>query len=89
MALADLRTDWSRLSTLLRLAQRDGWNVSFGNGLVLVVHRRAARDVVVLPAALLGHARESGWRVARRPGGFDLRHPAVRHRVEVRLAATA
>ncbi len=89
MALADLRTDWSRLSTLLRHAQRDGWNISFGNGLVLVVHRRASRGVVVLPAALLGQAREAGWRVARRPGGFDLSHPAVRHRIQVRLAAAA
>ena len=59
--------------------------VSFRNGVVLVVPRRAARGVVVLPAALLGHAREAGWRVSRRPDGFELRHPAVRHRIEVRL----
>ncbi len=89
MALADLRTDWSLLSTLLRLAQRDGWNVSFREGLVLVVPKRAARGVLVLPAALLGHARGAGWRVARRAGGFELHHPAVRHRIEVRLAAAA
>ena len=87
MALAILRTDWSLLSTLLRLAQRDGWNVSFGKGFVLVVPKRAVRGVVVLPAALLGHARAAGWRVARRSGGYDLRHPEVRHRIEVRLAA--
>jgi hypothetical protein len=87
MALADSRTDWSLLSTLLRLAQRDGWSIAFGNGRVLVAHRRAARDVVVLPAALLRHARKAGWRIARRPGGFELRHPAVRHRIEVTLVA--
>ena len=87
MAFANPRTDWSLLSTLLRLAQRDGWHISFGKELVLVAHRRAARGVMVLPAALLGHARGAGWRVARRPGGFELRHPAVRHRIELRLAA--
>lgn len=87
MAMANLRTDWSLLSTLLRIAQRDGWNIAFGNGRITVAHRRAARGVVVLPAALLGHARGAGWRVARRPEGFELRHPGVRHRVEVRLAA--
>ena len=87
MALPDLRADWSLLSALLRLAQRDGWGVSFRNGVVLVVPRHAARGVVVLPAKLLGHAREAGWRVARRPQGFELRHPAVRNRIEVRLVA--
>ena len=87
MASANPLTDWSLLSTLLRLAQRDGWNISFGKELVLVVHRRAARGVLVLPAALLGHARGAGWRVARRPWGFELHHPAVRHRIEVRVAA--
>ena len=55
--------------------------------MVLVVPRRPARGVVVLPAKPLGHAREAGWRVARRPQGFELRHPAVRHRIEVRLVA--
>ena len=88
MAFANVRTDWSLLSALLRLAQRDGWSVAFKNGRVLVAHRRAARGVVVLPAALLGHAREAGWRVARGPQSFELRHPAVRHRIEVRLVAT-
>ena len=87
MALADVRTDWSLLSALLRLAQRDGWGVSFRNGVVLVAHRSAPRGVVVLPAKLLGHAREAGWRVARRQQGFELRHPAVRNRIEVRLVA--
>ncbi len=87
MSLAILRSDWSLLSKLLRLAQRDGWNVSFRNGSVLVLPRRAVRGVVVLPAALLGYARQAGWSVARRPGSFELRHPAVRHRIEVRLAA--
>ena len=87
MTLPHLRTDWSLLSALLRLAQGDGWDASFRNGLVVVVHRRAARGVVVLPAALLGHARGAGWRVARQPEGFELRHPEVRHRIEVRLVA--
>ncbi len=87
MILPDLRTDWSLLSRLLRLAHRDGWNVSFGRGSVLVVPQRAACGVLVVPATLLRHAREAGWRVARRAGGFELQHPAVRHRIEVRLAA--
>jgi hypothetical protein len=86
MSFAHPRTDWSVLSALLRLAQREGWTPAFGNGRVRLVHRRAAQGVVVLPAALLGHAREAGWRVSRQPDGFDLRHPAVRHRVEVKLA---
>lgn len=85
MAFANLRTDWSLLSALLRLAQRDGWDIAFKNGRVLVAHRRAMRGVVVLPAVLLGHARGAGWRVARRPEGFELRHPAVRHPIEVKL----
>jgi hypothetical protein len=87
MAFADLRTDWSLLSALLRRAQRDGWDVAFGGDAVSIAHRHAARGVGVLPAALLGHAREAGWRVFRRPEGFELRHPAVRHRIELRLAA--
>lgn len=86
MAFADLRTDWSLLSAVLRLAQRDGWDVSFGSGVVFVAHRRAAEGVVVLPAALMRHAREAGWRAKRAPNGFELRHVAVRHRIEVRLA---
>lgn len=87
MALAHPRTDWSLLSALLRIAQREGWGVSFSNGRVLVAHGRAALGVVVLPAALLKHARDNGWRAARRPGGFELSHPRVRHRIELRLAA--
>ena len=87
MTFANLQTDWARLSELLRVAQRDGWNIAFGNERVLIAHRRAAQGVVVLPAPLLGHARETGWRVARRPAGFELHHPAVRQRVEVSLAA--
>ena len=87
MASADPLTDWSLLSKLLRLAQKDGWNIAFGNGSVLVAHQRAERGVVVLPAGLLSHARQGGWRIERRPSGFELRHPAVRHRIEVRLVA--
>lgn len=87
MAFADFRTDWTLLSKLLRLAQRDGWDIAFSNGRVQMAHRRAAGGVVVLPAALLGHARGAGWRVVRRPEGFELRHPAVRHPIEVRLEA--
>jgi hypothetical protein len=87
MSFVHPRTDWSVLSALLRLAQREGWTPAFGNGRVRLVHRRAAEGVVVLPAALLTHARQTGWRVARRPQGFELRHLAVRHRVELRLIA--
>lgn len=86
MPLPHMRTDWSLLSALLRLAQREGWGVSFSNGRVLVAHRRAGGAVVVLPAALLKHARENGWRAARRPAGFELSHPLVRHRIELSLA---
>ena len=89
MASQASRTDWSRLSTLLRLAQRDGWDVAFGNGRISLGHRRSEGAVVVLPAALLGHAREAGWQVLRRPAGFELRHHAVRHPIEVRLVAAA
>ena len=87
MAFPSPRTDWSLLSALLRLAQREGWNIAFRDGSVSVAHRRAARGVVVLPATLLGHARQAGWSVARRPGAFELRHPAVRHRIRVVLLA--
>ena len=84
MALADPRTDWPLLCDLLRFALRGGWDVrGFGDGRVSVTHRRAARGVAVAPAALMRHAREAGWRAARRPGGFELRHPAVRLRVHV------
>ena len=87
MAFANPRTDWSLLSKLLRLAQRDGWDIAFGDGRIQVAHRRADGRVVVLPATLLGHARQSGWTVVRRPLGFELRHPAVRHPIEVKLDA--
>ena len=87
MVSAKLQTDWSLLSKLLRLAQRDGWDISFAEDRVSVAHRRARGGLVVLPVALLGHAREEGWRVARQPAGFELRHPSVRQRVEVSLAS--
>ncbi len=87
MTFANLQTDWSLLSKMLRLAQSDGWDIEFGNDRVLVAHRHARRGVVVLPASLLRHAREEGWRVVRRPSGFELHHPAVRQPVEVSLAA--
>lgn len=86
-AFADPQTDWSLLSKLLRLAQGDGWTIVFGNDRVLVSHRRTGQGVVVLPAALIAHARRAGWRVSRRPSGFELQHPAVRQAVEVSLAA--
>ncbi len=75
------------MSELLRFAQRDGWNIAFENERVLIAHRRAAQGLVVLPALLLEHARETGWRVSRRPAGFELHHPAVRQRIEVSLTA--
>ncbi len=87
MAFANLQTDWSLLSKMLRLAQRDGWDIAFREDRVLVAHRRARSGVVVLPTSLLGHAREEGWRVVRRPTGFELHHPSVRQWVEVSLAA--
>lgn len=87
MAFAHPQTDWSLLSKLLRLAQSDGWTITFGNDRVLVAHRRSGQGVVVLPAALIAHARGAGWRVTRRPAGFELHHPDVRQRVEVSLAA--
>ena len=84
MLLAAPRTDWPLLSDLLRLALRGGWDVRcLGGGRVSVTHPRAALGVAVAPAALMRHARETGWRAARRPGGFELRHPAVRRRVHV------
>lgn len=89
MASENPRTDWLLLSKLLRLAQREGWDVAFGNGRIRVAHRRAAGGVVVLPAALLAYARGAGWQVARRPAGFELWHSAVRHPIEVRLTAAA
>lgn len=87
MAFADLQTDWSLLSQLLRLAQSDGWTIAFGNDRVVVSNRRTERGVVALPASLIAHARGAGWRVVRRPMRFELHHPAVRQWVEVSLAA--
>lgn len=85
MQPAPLHTDWSVLSCLLRLVQREGWCVEFHDDRILVSHRRAAEGVVVLPAALMRHARASGWQASRLPDGFMLRHPAVRQRVSLQL----
>ena len=79
------RTDWSVLSTLLRLAQRDGWRVEFGSDQILVSSRRALDGVLVLPSRLMRHARASGWHTAVAPGRIGLRHPAVRQAVLLHL----
>lgn len=81
------RTDWSVLSTLLRLAQRDGWRVEFSSDQVMVSSRRALEGVVVLPFRLMRHARASGWSAAIAPDRIGLRHPAVRQAVLLRLVA--
>jgi phage protein D len=81
------RTDWSVLSTLLRLAQRDGWRVEFTPERILVSSRRAAEGVVMLPATLVRHARASGWQTAIQAGEIALRHPAVRQSVTLRLGS--
>ncbi|TCZ54630.1 hypothetical protein [Roseicella aquatilis] len=81
------RTDWSVLSTLLRLAQRDGWQVEFAPDRILVSSRRAAQGVIPLPARLVRHARSCGWQTAIRRGEIGLRHPAVRQGVTLRLGA--
>jgi hypothetical protein len=80
------QTDWSVLSTLLRLAQRDGWRVEFDIDQVLVSSRREVRGVLVLPSRLMRHARASGWNAAVAPGRIGLRHPAVRQSVTLWLA---
>lgn len=85
MSTALRRTDWSILSTLLRLAQREGWRVAFEADRVLVAVRWPAPGVLTLPARLMRHARAAGWHAAFRPGAIALSHPAVRHRVEVSL----
>jgi hypothetical protein len=85
MEAARERTDWSVLSTLLRLAQRDGWRVEFDSNQVLVSSRRAAAGVLVLPTRLMRHARASGWKAAMSHGRIGLRHPAVRQAVTLRL----
>ena len=79
------RTDWSVLSTFLRMAQRDGWRVEFAPDRVLVSSRRMTEGVVTLPAVLVRHARSCGWQTAIRPGEVALRHPAVRQGVTLRL----
>ncbi|MBL6457683.1 hypothetical protein JMJ55_20305 [Belnapia sp. T6] len=85
MEAALQRTDWSVLSTLLRLAQREGWRVEFDTHEVVVSSRRAAAGVIHLPSRLMRHARASGWHAAITPGRIGLRHPAVRQAVTVRL----
>lgn len=85
MQAAHERTDWSVLSTLLRLAQRDGWRVEFDIDQVMVSSRRPPAGVLVLPSRLLRHARASGWQAAVGRGRIGLRHPAVRQAVMLRL----
>lgn len=78
-------TDWSVLSALLRLAQRDGWRVEFAGQDIFLSSRRAVRGAMVLPASLVGQARANGWRMVAQDGGLLLRHPTVRHQVSLRL----
>lgn len=78
-------TDWSVLSSLLRLAQRDGWRVEFAGQDIFMSSRRAVRGATVLPASLVGQARTGGWQAVARGGGLTLRHPAVRQHVLLRL----
>jgi hypothetical protein len=80
------RTDWAVLSTLLRLAQREGWWVEFAADRILVRSRRRSVGAVMLPARLLRQAREQGWQRVVRPDEIALRHPAVRQGVTLRLA---
>ena len=84
------RTDWSVLSSLLRLAQRDGWRVEFAPDRIMVSSRRNAADgVVTLPTVLVRHAQASGWQMAIRGGEIGLRHPAVRQGVTLRLGCAS
>lgn len=83
------RTDWSVLSTLLRMAQREGWRVEFAPDRILVSSRRAAEGIIILPAALVRHARSCGWQAAVRGREIALRHPAVRQGVTLRLGQIA
>ncbi len=85
MQSASDATDWSVLSTLLRLAQREGWRVEFAGQDIFMSSRRAVRGAIVLPAILVRQARAGGWRAAARDGGLTLRHPAVRQQVSLRL----
>jgi hypothetical protein len=78
-------TDWSILSTLLRLAQREGWWVEFAADRILVRSRAHRLGAVMLPARLLWQAREHGWQRVVRPDEIALRHPAVRQSVTLRL----
>lgn len=78
-------TDWSVLSTLLRLAQREGWRVEFAGQDIFMSSRWAIPGATVLPAVLVGQARAAGWRTVAREGGLTLRHPAVRQQVSLRL----
>jgi hypothetical protein len=89
MEAAAPRTDWSVLSTLLRLAQREGWRVEFEVDHVEVSSRRARPGVIGLPSRLIRHARASGWHAAISPGRIGLRHPAVRQAVTLRLGGDA
>jgi hypothetical protein len=83
------RTDWSVLSTLLRLAQREGWRVDFTSDRVVVSNRRAADGVVPLPATLVHHARGNGWHMEVRTAEITLRHPSVRQGVTLQLGMRA
>jgi hypothetical protein len=83
------RTDWSVLSTLLRLAQREGWRVDFTSDRVLVSNRRAAEGVVPLPATLIHHARSHGWQIEIRTAEITLRHASVRQGVTLQLGMRA
>jgi hypothetical protein len=80
------RTDWSVLSTLLRLAQREGWWVEFAADRILVRSRNRGLGTVMLPARLVHQAREHGWQRVVRPDEIALHHPAVRQAVTLRLA---
>lgn len=79
------RTDWSVLSSLLRLAQRDGWRVEFSPDQILVSNRAAPVGVIALPAGLIRHARAAGWQSSVKAGEITLRHPSVRQGVTLRL----
>jgi hypothetical protein len=81
------RTDWSVLSTLLRLAQTEGWRVAFEPDQVLVAARNQRPGVVALPARLMRHARAAGWQAVVRPKEIGLRHPAVRQPVTLQMEA--
>jgi len=81
------QTDWAVLSHLLRRAQHDGWRVAFRAEGVEISNPAATERLIVLPAALLRHARAAGWHVAPGFGAMALRHPAVQQPVRLRLRA--